>query len=445
MKEKKGKNRKITLAQVYDMDNIRTADREARKGKTQKYGVRKFDRHHEENLQAIAESIRNRTFHTMPPIFEERFCEHKTRILSKVHYPYHVAHHALMRIIMPVLMRSYYYESAASIEGRGIHYSAGHVRKWIDSHKSQPLWWVQVDFTKFYHHINRQKIYDRLCHTFNDPGIRWMLHDIIWAMGNHNGLEPSDGTEGMGIGLYPVQPLVNYYLNDFDREVARFKCFYSRYCDNLLLIGDNPKELWRAVNFIRNYAANTLCQPIHTNIGVQRLDQTHPVDYCGYLFYTDHTFIRKRTKHQFKKRYTETINDPEQHRQVLSAYKGWLQHCNGMKLWQKVTNMKSFKELNIKRNAILRDGKRYFDVPLTQASSLVNREITVKDFEEDVQTKNGSRVCVLVEENKEEKKFITNNPRMKDILQQVREMNEFPFTAMLRSRIIGNKTDYYFE
>lgn len=82
---------------------------------------------------------------------------------------------------------------------------------------------------------------------------------------------------------------------------------------------------------------------------------------------------------------------------------------------------------------------------MIQAASLVNREITVKDFEEDVQTKNGSRICVLVEENKEEKKFITNNPRMKDILQQVREMDEFPFTAMLRSRIIGNKTDYYFE
>jgi len=32
------------------MDNLRKADREARKGKNKKYGPAKFDRNHEENL-----------------------------------------------------------------------------------------------------------------------------------------------------------------------------------------------------------------------------------------------------------------------------------------------------------------------------------------------------------------------------------------------------------
>ena len=443
----KGKNRKITLEQVYAIDNVIAAELEARRGKSKKYGTRKFERKAAKNIADIVMSIRNRTFKTMKPVLEKRKCEHKTRVLSKVHFPYHVAHHALMRVIMPVLERSYYYESAASIKGRGIHYAMKHVRKYIDRHNDRPLWWVQIDFEKFYHHIKRQKLYDRLCKTFNDEGIRWMLHDVIWALGNHNGLEESDGTEGMGIGLYPVQPLVNYYLNDFDRELAKFGCFYSRYCDNLLLVGHSTKELWRAVEFIKRYARDVLEQPLHSNIGIQKLDEVHPIDYCGYLFYPSHTLLRKRTKYKFKRRFKQTLDKPEEHRQVLSAYKGWLEHCNGLSLWRKVTDMKRFSDLNIIQNATMRDGKRYFEVPTVPASTLVNREIIVKDIETDIETKNGNgRMCVLVEENNEDKKFLTNNPRLKDILTQVREMNEFPFTAVFRSRgMTGGKIEYYFE
>ena len=47
---KKGKNRHLTLEMVYNMDNLRAADKEARKGKICKYGVRKFDKNREENL-----------------------------------------------------------------------------------------------------------------------------------------------------------------------------------------------------------------------------------------------------------------------------------------------------------------------------------------------------------------------------------------------------------
>lgn len=442
----KGKNRKIRFEQVFEIDNLREADREARKGKALHYGVRKWDREPENNFLELQKSLKERTYHTTKPTMEARYCEYKIRILAKVHYFDHVAHHALMRIIMPVLEKSYYYESAASIKGRGIHYSAKHVRKYIDLHKKEDLFWTQIDFTKFYHHVNRQKIYDRLCKTFADDGIRWMLHDVIWALGMHNGLEESDGTEGMGIGLYPVQPLVNFYLNDFDRLVSSLpgvKMF--RYCDNILLIGNEPKDLWKAVNVIKDYAKNVLEQPLHTNIGIQKLDEVHPVDYVGYLFYKEYTFVRKRLKYKFKSKVKESSGETK--KQVLAAYKGWLEHADGLTLWRKVTGMKSFAELNIKKNSTTRDGKRFFECQTVKAEFLVNREIIVEDFEEDVETKNGKgRMCVLVSENGSQKKFLTNNPRLKDVLLQVRELGELPFKATFRSRNInGGTIDYYFE
>lgn len=109
--------------------------------------------------------------------------------------------------------------------------------------------------------------------------------------------------------------------------------------------------------------------------------------------------------------------------------------------------MKSFSELNLQSVNTTHDGQRYFEVPSVPASYLVDRELIIKDYIDNCVTRNGEgRVCVLVEENGTDKKFITNNPRIKSILKQVRDIDEFPFKAVLKSRTIGGgKTDYYFD
>ncbi len=444
----RGKHRNAKLSHVYDWDNMRVAYTEAAKGKSGHYGVRKFNRDWWRNMTELQESIANGTYHTGTPKFEERFCDKKVRTLAKLHFVDHVAHHAFKQEIMPTLNRSYYYESSASIPKRGIHYSVKHLQKFLYENRNKDLWHAQIDFVKFYHHINRQKIYEKFCQTFKDEGLRRMAKDIIWSLGNHNGLGESDGSEGMGIGFYPVQPLVNFYLNDLDREIAAIKGIkVYRYCDNILLVGTSAKVVWDAINLIKNYAANILNQEIHHNIGVQKLDEVHPINFIGYLFYKDHTLVRKDTKYKFKKKYKKYKDNPEKLKQVLSAYKGWLMHADGLHLWQTITVMNRFSDLNVNFVNSERNGERFFEVPTVNAQFLVGRTIIVKDFIENVKTKNGEgRMCVLVNENGSDKKFLTNNPRMKDILLQIKEMDKLPFEATLRSRQInGNKTDYYFE
>lgn len=442
----KGKHRKVTMAQVWDWDNLLLADRIARRGKGSHYGVRKFDRDWWKNMVEIQRMLIDGTYKVSKPKIERRKCEGKWRVLAKLPYYDHVVHHALMNVCEPYLSRAFYYESAASVKGRGIHYAQKHVRRYIDLHRDIPLYWVQIDFRKCYHHVRRDRVYAKVCRMFNDGGIRHLFHEVIWALGNHNGLEESDGTEGMGIGLYPVQPLVNFYFSELCRLLAAMpnvKPFV--YCDNFLLIGTTLEDTWRAVEFFKEYARDTLQQPIHENIGVQPLDETHPIDFVGYKFYKDYTHLRNSTKYKFKKA-IKNITD-ETRRSVMASYKGWLEHGDCLHLWQTVTGMRRFSDLNIENSTTLRDGKRYFECQTVAASFLVNRDIIVKDIEENVETRNGGgRMCVLVEENGTDKKFLTNNPRLKDVLLQVREQGEFPFSATLRSRTVnGGKIDYYFE
>ena len=344
---KKGKNRHLTLEMVYNMDNIRAADKEARKGKTCKYGVRKFDKNREENLIQLRKELMSLTYKTMQPVFEERFCDTKVRVLSKVHYRYHVAHHALMRIILPTLEKSYYYESSAAIKNRGIHYTKKHIEKYIRTRRNIKLYQVQVDFVKFYHHIQRDVIYNRLCKEFTNKGIRYLLKDIIYALGKHNGLYESDGTEGMGIGLYPTQPLINFYLNDLDRGICRIKKVkLFRYCDNLLMISPSKKSLEKALSYLSTYANNNLKQAIHTNYGIQTIDDRHPINFVGYKIYPMHTFVRNKTKYKFINKIKNSKNDTL--RKVLVSYKGWLGCCNSLSLWKKITKLKSFNGFSTK-------------------------------------------------------------------------------------------------
>lgn len=444
----KGKNRGITFDMVWDWDNLILADARARKAKGNSYGVRKFDYKWWKNMTEIQQSLIDRTYRCMPPVLEDRVCEHKHRTLAKVWYYYNVVHHAVMNVCEPVIRHTYYFDSYASIKGRGLEQARKRTRKYIDLHEG-PIWWVQIDFVKFYHHINRQRLYNKLCKLFTDPDIRWHLHNIIYALGNHNGLEESDGTEGLGIGLYPVQTLANYHLNDLDRELARLPGVRGeRYCDNILIMGDSPEAVQNAIDFTKKYAKEDLQQPLHQNIGIQKLCQEHPIDFVGYKFYKDYTYIRNSMKYRFKRKVNKLKNKtPEERQQVLSSYKGWLMHCNGLTLWQKVTGMKKFSDLNIKRENLTKDGQVYYDVPTVNCSFLIGRNIIVKDFQSNVKTRQGDgRYVVLIEEGNRECKFFTNNPCMKNILEQCREQDAFPFEATLMSRNLNNNvTEYYFQ
>jgi hypothetical protein len=109
--------------------------------------------------------------------------------------------------------------------------------------------------------------------------------------------------------------------------------------------------------------------------------------------------------------------------------------------------MNDFKDLNIKANNISKDGQRYFDVPTVTLMDILNQEVVIKDFETEVTTKNGiGRYAILIEFSGEDRKFITNNYKMKDILDQCKDSKLFPFkTTIRRKSNSGPKADYYFD
>lgn len=167
----RGKNRKVRIAQVYDMGNLRMADHEARRGKKSHKGVRIFDQDVDGNLQALHDLLATATYHTSEGHECVRHCPcGKDRLLHKLPYfPDHIENHALMQVIMPVMMRAYYYDSSASVKGKGMHFAARRTRKYIRKKQREArIYFAKLDFVKFYHKIDQQKIYDVLARKFGD-------------------------------------------------------------------------------------------------------------------------------------------------------------------------------------------------------------------------------------------------------------------------------------
>ena len=430
----RGKHRKIRLESVYDMENLRVSQKEARKGKCtlKKYhkGVRLFDADQEFYLNKIHDALAGQTYHTSPAMECDQMCPcGKVRHLTKLPFmPDHIVHHALMRVTYPTMMRYYYYDSYASITGKGMHFAAKRVKRYIDENRDAGrLYWVKRDFVKFYHNIDQKKAYECICRVFGNEGIRYLFHEAVTVT-----------EKGLGIGLYPIQPIANLYTCGVCRLIMRrCKVRVFVYCDDFLIIGRDKGEVWKANAIMEEYAACVMGQSLHDEIGMEIIDETHFCDFVGYRFYFGHTLLRKSMKEKFMRKMHNLVDERRRY-DAATSYKGWLMHCNGYGLWCSVMNMKSFKDLQVpKFDDVDSDGKRMLQGQRVSAALLKGREIIFLDAEIDVRSKfskNGKEkksTLIQVEDHGQKLKFFTDNQKLIKTITYIKEHDGFPFKGTL--------------
>lgn len=445
----KGRHRSIKIEQVYAMDNLRLAAKNARRGKGKFKVVKRFMEHEEENLLKLQRMLMDGSYHTSEVKQEEKYCPcGKKRFITKVPYnPDNIVHHALMQVIYPTLQKAYYFDSYASIKGKGTEFARRRVRRFIDLHKSHDIVYAKIDFVKFYPNIDQRRIFKFLCGQFYDKGIRYLLYEVVTAI-----------DKGLAIGLYPIQLLANLYVSMLARKIDEafgkdVKVFV--YCDDIVIMGFDTKTVWKAVAMVRAYAETEMGQAIHENINVEHITNDVCLDFVGYQFYKDYTLVRKKMKVRMRTklarldaRIGEGDKKAETRKiQTLISYRGWMMKSNSRNLWHKTTKMRKFSDLKISQEQTDKNGNKFFNVPTISARLLVDETIVVKGIAKQCKTKMGEgRYAVWVESKGKDCKFITNNPRLKQILDICEEKQAFPFEATLRCQYVsGNKPDYRFE
>lgn len=91
-----------------------------------------------------------------------------------------------------------------------------------------------------------------------------------------------------------------------------------------------------------------------------------------------------------------------------------------------------------------RDGKKEFAAETIKLARLSNRQVTVKDFETGIKTREGEgRYIVLVECDGRDYKFFTNSQQMKAALDHARSLNGLPFDCEIVD--LGGNNGYMFK
>lgn len=299
---------------ITSLANLQEADRKARKGKLDTYGVIMHDRNQEGNLLILQDQLASKTYRTSTyNIFTVH--EPKERIVYRLPYfPDRIVHHAIMNVIEPILVDSFTADTYSCIKNRGIH-SLLHKLTHDLQDTAGTRYCLKFDIRKFYPSIDHDILKTLLRRKFKDPHLLWLLDEII------------DSAPGLPIGNYLSQYLANFYLSYFDHWIKEDKRvrYYYRYADDIVVLDSDKPRLHALLEEIKNYMHEL-------RLEVKENHQVFPVaargiDFVGYVCFHTHVRIRKSIKQNFARKLSRNPHD-----RSTASYLGWLGHANARHL-----------------------------------------------------------------------------------------------------------------
>lgn len=356
--------------------------------------------------------------------------------------------HAVMVIIEKYTYPSLIKNTAASIKDRGMHWLHHIVEDDIRNFPEFTKYFYQCDIYHFYDSICQDKMKHLIREYISDPILLPILDNFIELLPN-----------GLSKGLRSSQCFANLFLSKIDHIMTsmvesceledndgsfEIRPLYYRYCDDIVMFSESKKELWR----LRDRLVSQIEQSglkIKANETVKPLECG--LDFLGYVHYPRHSLLRKRTK-QKAARHLAKVKSKKRRQAIIGSFKGMACHADCKNLYYKLTGekMRKFNEMGIKYIPL--DGKKRFPGNMTRLASLQNIVIEIHDFEKNIRTSQGDgRYLVSYRESQTGTwgKFFTASEELKSILDQIDEINGFPFETMIVSeRFSGNKVKYLF-
>lgn len=308
---------------IYDLENIRAAHRNARKGKTHYREVKMVDADPEKYFQMIHEMLKNLTFRNSPyKVFSKKTDNGKIREIYKLPYfPDRIIHHCIMQVMEPIWFPTLIRDTYSSIKGRGIHDGVKRIKKALRN-EAKTRYCFKMDIKKFYPSINHKILKHIIRKKIKDSNVLWLLDLII------------DSTKGLPIGNYLSQYFGNLYLSELDHWIKEQKQirYYYRYCDDIVILGESKSALHELQKQIGAYLKKELKINLKDNWQVFPVD-SRGIDFLGYRFFHGYTLLRKSIAIKFKSKvmFIERNWQGMKYNQIVNSvmsYWGWMKYAN---------------------------------------------------------------------------------------------------------------------
>ncbi len=234
-------------------DNLLTAYAKCRRKKRSRPEAAAFDFAWEEHLLALQADLMEGTYRPGP---YRNFYVHipKRRKISAAPFRDRIVHHAVVRVLEPIYEPRFLYDSYACRRHKGTHRAIHRAQYYMRRH----AYCLKTDVVKFFPNVDHGVLFDLLGRRIRDRRLMDLVETILASgvdvLTDEATQEffPGDDLfallrpKGLPIGNLTSQFFANVVLDPIDhliKEELRVPG-YIRYADDLLLFGDDKRQLW---------------------------------------------------------------------------------------------------------------------------------------------------------------------------------------------------------
>ena len=237
------------MEKIADLDNLCLAYQKACRGKRRKREVVDFSAHFDDNISLLRHQLLEGTV----AVGAYRFFtirDPKVRTICAAPFRERVLQHAVMNVCHPYFDRQLIATTYATRKGKGV-YSALDKAVQALSHYSYS---VKLDFRKYYDSIDHAILKRQLRRLFKDASLLTLFDKIIDSYCVTVG-------KGLPIGNLTSQYFANLYLSVLDHKAKEELStpVYIRYMDDMLLAGDDLRQLKCIVGQLFTFSSESLC------------------------------------------------------------------------------------------------------------------------------------------------------------------------------------------
>lgn len=330
-------------------EKLLQAHNRAKKGKTFKEEILKFEVDLETNIINIINEIKNGSY-KIGNYKTFIIYEPKERIIKSLPYKDRIVHQWYVEeFIKPYFLPRFINDTYACIPNRGTHKAIYKLQKYMRIMKRNfnDYYILKCDIKKYFYSIDKNILLNILKKYIKDNDLIDFSKILIY-----------DGEEaGIPIGNYTSQFFANIYLNELDQYVKHILKvhYYLRFMDDFILLVKDKEEAKILLNKISIFINNEL--KLELNNKTRYYTNKMGVDFCGYRIFETHILLRKNSKKKIKKNikkwnklYENDLLDIKKVRLQFNSWVNHSRHTNTYNLRLKLFNKILFKDEFIKMN-----------------------------------------------------------------------------------------------
>lgn len=312
-------------------ENIKTAIRNASKGKRKREYVKRVFEHQDEYVpyyQQLAVEYRHRK---KPPKVIYDGISRKKREIIVPSFDEQVLHHMVVNALAPIIQKGKYQHAHGSVPKTGPAKGKKTIQSWIGHQTKNVKYFLKMDIRQFFGSVPHDRLEALAARKIHDKKFLRLLHEII-----------SCTDKGLPLGFHTSHWLANWYLQDLDHFIKeKLKAVhYIRYMDDMVIFGPNKRDLHRMRAEIEAYLNRELGLELKGNWAVARFnykdrrtggERGRDLDFMGFRFYRKRITMRRsimlrmtRKARAMGKKEKPTVYDC---RQMISAL-GWLKQTD---------------------------------------------------------------------------------------------------------------------